>query len=88
MSTAKLIEQLGQRDFLTELRKACRARHVTLEEVLEKGKSPVVVRAREDCVAILLETGMSLTRAADLLNMEHTGLMAARDRYFARKPEP
>ena len=84
MSITKLIENLNQRDFLHALRKACRARHVTLEEVLAKGRRTAMVRAREDCIMLLLNEGLSLTHVGDLLDMDHSAVHAAKERVLAR----
>jgi chromosomal replication initiation ATPase DnaA len=66
------------------MRKACKARHVTLEEVLEGGRTRVMTRAREDCIMIMLDAGLSLMHAADLLNLDHTSVISARDRVRKR----
>jgi chromosomal replication initiation ATPase DnaA len=81
----RLLTALDERDFLSDMTAKCRPYHVTLAEVLGKGRQTAVVRAREACVMVLLDAGLSLSHAAELLDMHHTGLMAARDRFAERK---
>ncbi len=84
MSIASLIAALDERGLLHILRKTCKLRHVTLEEMLEGGRSRAVVRAREDCIMILLDAGLSHIPTAKLLNLEQSTISDARKRHLAR----
>ncbi len=73
------------RDLLEPIIKIIKPRFVTLDEVLGDSRSRHIVRARDEVIAMLLSIdSMSLNGVANLLQRDHSGIIAARDRHRKR----
>lgn len=80
-----LIAMLNRRALLGTVTEICRAYNVTLEAVLAGRRNPRIVQARDACIyRVITKTTMSTVETGELFSMDHTSILAARDRYIRR----
>ncbi len=78
---ATLLARLEVRSLRVALEGVCRRYHVTLPDVLTMRRTRQVTRARGACCVHLTGLGFSNQETADLLGMEHTGVIYAKRRH-------
>jgi chromosomal replication initiation ATPase DnaA len=79
-----LASKLAMRGLFGVLDSLCREYNVTIGAVLSGARTKRVVQARDACIYKVLQVPMSTPEAGELFDMDHTGIIAARDRYIRR----
>ena len=75
---------LARRGLLKRVVSICRQYSVEVDDVLGGVRSTRVVHARDACIVHVLRVPMSTTETGALFGMDHTSIVAARQRYKTR----
>ena len=77
IDTAKLAERLRERGLYQLAEDAAKRHHVLVREVLGRGRTPMVVRARHDLFGALRKLGMSSREIGAMLDRDYTTILHA-----------
>jgi chromosomal replication initiation ATPase DnaA len=80
----QLRQGLANRGLLQPLSILCREYNVALDDVLQRKRNTRIVMARDACIVRMLMVPMSSPEVGNLLGMDHTSILAARNRYMKR----